>query len=243
MSRRAMIAVAALLVVVGVLSSVGRAVFVEDLITRADPARTWIIQRAGIRDPRAESRAEILRQVDGRYAQNPRVARFHVIGGAAYLLFGLLQFSSRVRRRNIRYHRWAGRALVATGLAMAIAGLYFGIRFPYAGLAEIIPVTTFGALFVFALGRGFVAIRRRDIARHRVWMTRAFAIGAGISVVRLVAPGADFVFTPIGWTPGEIFVLSLWSGWGVSIVAAELWLRRGRPGLVPSLSQPTLVSG
>lgn len=221
-----MIAVAALLVALGVLAGVGRAVFLEDLVTRLDPVRTRILQAAGIQDPHAESRAAIGRQVDSRYVQNPRVGRFHVIGGSVYLLFGLLQFSSRIRRRTIRYHRWAGRALVVTGLAMAIAGVYFGIRFPYAGLAEIIPVTTFGALFVIALASGFVAIRRGEVVRHRLWMTRAFAIGVGISVVRLVAGAADLVLTPLGWMAGEIFVLSLWAGWGLSVVAAELWLRR-----------------
>lgn len=57
----------------------------------------------------------------------------HVILGAGYLVFGLLQFSSALRRRYLAYHRWAGRLLVTIGIVMALAGMYFGLVMPFRG--------------------------------------------------------------------------------------------------------------
>ena len=37
----------------------------------------------------------------------------------------------------------------------------------------------FGSGMVLSIILGYVAIRRRDIIRHRAWMTRAYAIGLG----------------------------------------------------------------
>jgi len=90
---------------------------------------------------------------------------------------------------------------------------------------RLIPAAN-GVLFLFALGRGFVAIRKRDRETHRVWMTRAFGIGLGITTVRLVAGPLDLIMTPMGYTTPTIFVVSLWVGWGLTTLGTEWWLYR-----------------
>ena len=218
--------VAIVFALLGAASGIARAVYVDDLVARVEPIREPIFAALGVTDPFGFGRPELVRTVDRRFGENRAMTYTHVLLGAGYLVLGLFQFSGRIRRRWLAYHRWAGRVLVVTGVVMALAGMYFGVVMPLAGRAEAFVVALFGALFLFALLRGFVAIRRRERETHRVWMTRAFAIGLGITTVRLVAFPLDVIMTPRGYTTATIFVVSLWMGWGLTMLAAEWWLYR-----------------
>ncbi len=60
-------------------------------------------------------------------------------------------------------------------------------------------------------------------------MIRAFAIAIGISTIRVVGGVLDIFLTPAGYGQQELFVLSFWSGWLLTLGAAELWIRYTRP--------------
>ena len=84
-------------------------------------------------------------------------------------------------------------------------------------------------MFVRSFGvRAFVAIRNGQVALHREWMIRAFSVLIGISTIRVVGIAFDLTLTPAGYGPRELFALSLWTGWIISLGAAELWIRRSR---------------
>ncbi len=110
-----------------------------------------------------------------------------------------------------------------------ISGLYFGVVMPFAGITEAVTIVIVSALFLTAVCKAYLAIRRREIARHREWMIRVFAIALGISTVRVVALIVDIWLTPAGFRPPELFVLSICIGWSLTIGAAELWIRQTRP--------------
>jgi hypothetical protein len=226
--RRLAWTVAITFATLGAASGILRAVFVDDLVARVEPVRGPIFAALGVTDPRAADRAALVRVVDGRFAENRAMTYAHVILGTGYLVLGLLQFSGGIRRRFLPYHRWAGRALVGTGIVMALSGMYFGLVMPVGGRAESFVIALVAGLFVFAIVRGFFAIRNRDRETHRVWMTRAFAIGLGITTVRLVAGPLDVIMTPMGYSTATIFVVSLWVGWGFTSIATEFWLWRTR---------------
>jgi uncharacterized membrane protein len=219
----------ALLVIIGVGAVIGRGVFTSDFATRADPVRERVMAAFHREDPFVARRAEELDRFDGRFAANPVLTLLHILAGGIFLILAPLQFSSRVRSRHIQFHRWSGRFLVVVAFVAAIAGLYFGLRMPYGGPGEVTAIAFFGGLFVVAVGRAFVAIRRHQVARHREWMIRAFAIALGISTVRVVGAAFDFALTPAGLRPPDLFALSLWTGWAVTLGAGELWIRYTRP--------------
>jgi hypothetical protein len=81
-----------------------------------------------------------------------------------------------------------------------------------------------------------ILIRRGNIAAHRAWMLRAFALMLGISTVRIVALFLDLALTPLAYPAETIFVASLWIGWVGTLAAAEVWLRQ----TAQSTSQITL---
>lgn len=219
----------ALLVVIGVGAAIARGVFRADLATRADPVRAQVLAALHREDPFLQGRAEELHQFDSRFAADPLMTMLHIVPGGIFLVLAPLQFSSRIRNRHIQFHRWSGRILILAAFVSALAGLYFGLLMPYGGLGEATAITLFGVLLMVFVSLGFVAIRRRQVARHREWMIRAFSIAIGISTVRLVSAVLDIALTPAGLAPQDLFALSLWTGWAITLGAGELWIRYTRP--------------
>lgn len=162
------------------------------------------------------------------YDAHRAVILLHVVPGGLILLLAPLQFSARVRRRYVSYHRWTGRFLLVCVLVSGIAALFFGLFIPFGGLPESVAVAIFGMLFLYAGARAWLAIRRRDVTTHREWMTRMFAVAVGIATTRVISLALGFVPT---LTLREAFVYSLWAGFTLSVLVAEIVIRRARPGV------------
>ena len=216
------------LVIVGVAAAIGRAAYIDDFGARVDPVRERGMTALHRTEPFPYERAAEIAAVDKKYAEHPILILLHVLPGALFLLLAPFQFSKRIRSRHIRYHRWSGRTLLVLAILSVLPALYFGIRTPVGGPAETTVIAIVAGLFVTAVIRGFVAIRRREIARHREWMIRLFAIAIGISTVRVVAGFVDIALTPSGYRIPDLFVVSIVMGWVLTIGAAELWIRYTR---------------
>jgi uncharacterized membrane protein len=217
-------AATALLVLVGVASAAWRTVHPSDLGSRSEPVRRRVLEAFGVVDPLAAGRAAEIERFDSRFAAHPRATILHVVPGALFLLLAPLQFAPPLRRRFARLHRWCGRVLLALGVVTACTGFYFGFLMPFGGAGETAAIALFGALFLTALGLAFAAVRRGDVACHRAWMIRAFAVALGVATVRLVGAVLDVLLAPAGWPPSAFFVLTLWTGWSLTVVAGELWI-------------------
>jgi uncharacterized membrane protein len=216
------------LVLIGVASALGRAVYVADLGHRMEPVRERTMAALGLPDPDRATRAAEMERFDRNFAGHPGVARGHVLPGALFLALAPLQFWGRLRTRHPRVHRWTGRVLLLAALVSTGSALFFGLRTPFGGVAETIPISLAAVLFLFALARATVAIRARDVARHREWMIRAFALAVGIATVRVVGLVLDLTLTPLGVPLMTGFVMALWVGWVVSVATAEAWIRHTR---------------
>lgn len=112
----------------------------------------------------------------------------HVFASSLALLTGPLQFSSRFRQRHRRVHRWLGRVYLGIGVALGgLSGLYmatlaFGgltAKFGFAGLASI---------WLYTGLRAFRAIREGDVAAHRKWVVRNFALTFAAVTLRIYLP-------------------------------------------------------
>jgi uncharacterized membrane protein len=228
MLSRAIWCAAVLLVLLGTAAAIGRGVFVADFTTGADPAREWMLRAFHRSDPFLAQRPAELERFDRRFAEHPRIARVHVVAGAVFLTLALVQFSSRVRSRYIELHRWSGRILLLAAFAIGASAFYFGLLIPFAGVTESAAIALFGGLFLTAVSLAFVAIRKRQVERHREWMIRAFAIAIGISTVRVVGAVLDVTLTPSGVPPDQVFVISIWTGWAMTVAAGEGWIRYTR---------------
>ena len=164
----------------------------------------------------------------------------HVLGGALFGLIGPIQFSRVLMRRFGRLHRDLGRLFVASGALLSLSSLGLFWNFPGAQSAAISGGRlVFGIALGLALILAMKAILGRDVARHRDWMIRAYAIGMGATAVTMV-------FFPIyliaGRPPtGLVADVAFLSAWVACILLAERIVRRIRGRSVArGRSQPAM---
>ncbi|MGY1642888.1 DUF2306 domain-containing protein [Geodermatophilus sp. SYSU D00703] len=163
---------------------------------------------------------------NARFLASPAPLLVHVVGATVFCLLGALQFAPALRRRRPRWHRVAGRVLVPCGLAAALSGVWMALAYerPPADDVLLTPMRlVFGGAMAGCLLLGVAAIRRRDVAAHRAWMARGYAIGLGAGTQVLThLPWTLLVGQPSG-TPRVLLMLA---GWVVNLVVVEWALRR-----------------
>ena len=159
------------------------------------------------------------------FVQNRFLTLLHIIPGSIFLAAALVQFSPHIRKHHIAVHRWIGRTTILIALISGGSGLLLAIPFLFSGIAGTAAVTVFGLFFLIALLNTFAAIRRKEVQKHREWAIRAFSVGIGISVVRIVG-GAMIWFAPV--PTFELLGLSFWIGWLISVGAGEMYINHTR---------------
>lgn len=149
----------------------------------------------------------------------------HVLGGATFGILGPIQFGRVLALRYGLLHCVMGRMFVAAGAIISLSSLSLLWHFPNAYSLPInIGRLLFGIALGVALALAILAIRKRDVSRHRNWMIRAYAIGMGATAVTMVF-FPIYVFTgapPMGLAADIAFLGS----WTACIVFAECLVRR-----------------
>jgi uncharacterized membrane protein len=158
---------------------------------------------------------------DRRYVLNPWIAYLHIVPGTVYLLGAPFQLSSRMRRRHLSWHRRLGRVLIPAGLITAVFAIVVGLVMPFGLLAEASATIVFGSFFLLALGLAYRAVRSGDIRTHRRWMIRAFAVGVGVGMIRIVI-GVGEAF---GIGIADSFGAAFWIAFVLLATLGEVWLR------------------
>lgn len=163
-----------------------------------------------------------------RLASAPVPVVIHIIAVTVYAMLGAFQFAPRFRRRRIGWHRAAGRLLVLCGLAVALTGLWLTLFLERAAIDGTVLTgirVVVGVAMASFIVLGLAAVLRRDIAGHRAWMIRGYAIGMGAGTQ---------AFTQLPWIVfvGPLDELSktvlMAAAWIINIVVAE-WIIRRRP--------------
>jgi uncharacterized membrane protein len=162
--------------------------------------------------------------VNPRIDASPAPLVVHVLAAAIYAVLGAFQFPARLRRRHPGWHRRSGRILVGAGLAVAGSGLWMTLFYSGApGGALLWSVRLLvGSTMAAAIVLGFSAIRRRDIAAHRAWMIRAYALGLGAGTQVFTQGIGEALFGTSDLSTG----ISVASGWLINALVAEWVIRR-----------------
>jgi hypothetical protein len=71
--------------------------------------------------------------LDEIFARHPVLTVIHIVPGLLFMLLGPLQFSSAIRARHLRWHRWSGRIFVACGFVIGISALIMSFGMPAIG--------------------------------------------------------------------------------------------------------------
>ena len=163
---------------------------------------------------------------NARFFASPLPVVLHIVAAAAYIVLGAFQFVPGFRRRMPGWHRWVGRLVVGSGLVTALSALWMTQFYPLPandGALLYAFRLLFGSLMALSIVFGFAAIRRREIARHRAWMMRAYALGLGAGTQVLTLGIGGIVLGP----PGEVARgLLMGAGWAINLALAEWIIRR-----------------
>ena len=147
----------------------------------------------------------------------------HIGAAPVALLLGAVQFLPNQRRKHPQVHVWIGRVYFVAIVLAGIAGLVLSF-----GAAERPAAALgFGLLSVLWIGFTLVAVRhalRRELAAHRRWMTRSFALTFAAVTLRVEIP----LLMLLGFESYALMSPVLaWSCWVPNLLVAEWWLRRG----------------
>jgi uncharacterized membrane protein len=162
---------------------------------------------------------------DPRFAASPVPLVVHIVAAVVYAVLGAFQFSARLRRRHPAWHRRAGRLLVALGLTVALSGLWMTLLYPQKeGTGDLLYLFRLlaGSGMAVSIILGLVAVRRRDIAGHQAWMTRAYALALGAGTQAFTVGFGEALFGS-GVTRTD---LMMGAGWAINLAIAERVIRR-----------------
>lgn len=107
----------------------------------------------------------------------------HVVGAMTALVCGAVQFSSRIRRWNLQFHRVTGRVYVG---AIFVAGP-FALVMAFGTPFFVATVVQAGAWMVTALG-AILAARNGQMIAHKQWVVRSYGVTFGFILLHLLNP-------------------------------------------------------
>jgi uncharacterized membrane protein len=166
--------------------------------------------------------------LDAAFTRHAPVTMLHIFPGLVFVVLGPLQFASTLRSRRPRVHRRIGYIVLTSGLVTGVTALAMTTQTAIGGATERAATVLFGVLFLVALARAFVCIRRRHVELHREWMIRAFSLGLAVATIRPIV-GAFFATQGLTrLTPPEFFGIAFWIGFTIHLIAAEAWINHTR---------------
>lgn len=167
---------------------------------------------------------------NARFVAAPFPVIVHILSVSLFSLFGALQFSSGLPQRLPQWHRVSGRIVVASGIFAALTGLWMTVMYPIppelqGGLLYAVRVFV-GVAMLLSIFLAVAAVKRGDIATHRAWMIRAFALGqgAGMQVVVLL-PWMLLIGKPSMLQRDALMSLA----WLINLLVAEMAIQRWSP--------------
>lgn len=151
----------------------------------------------------------------------------HVFASIVALAFGPLQFSPKLRRKNLNIHRWLGRTYLFVGVLLGgLSGLYMA-QLAFGGVVAKIGFTGSAIAWLFTGFMAYQTIRARDIDAHRRWMVRNFSLTFSAVTLRIYLG----IFMAAGMRFDEFYPVLAWISWVPNIIVAE-WLFNRRSSVV-----------
>lgn len=161
----------------------------------------------------------------------------HVFFAAIALATGPLQFHRGLLARRRALHRNLGKVYVASALVGGgVSGLYMA-AYSFGGWVTHLGFGALAALTLVTTACAYLKIRAREVAAHREWMIRSFALIFAAVTLRLWLP-LLIIAHEGAFAPAYLWVS--WLAWVPNLALAEWHIRRSRR--VQTLSTERLLA-
>jgi uncharacterized membrane protein len=137
---------------------------------------------------------------------------------------GVFQFRGGLRARRPRLHRILGRIYVPAAILTGASGLYMA-AYSNGGMVTHIGFGLLGAGTMITTATAFRRILAGQIAAHREWMIRSYALIFGAVTLRILLPLLIIAYQG-DFDPAYRWVA--WLSWVPNALWAEWYVRRMR---------------
>jgi uncharacterized membrane protein len=142
----------------------------------------------------------------------------HVFSAVFALALGSLQFSAGLRARHPRLHRAMGRLYLGVGVLVGgLSGLYLAAG-AFGGPVARLGFATLALAWLYTGWKAYSSIRAGDVASHRAWMLRNFALTTAAVTLRIYLP-----VSVLAGIPFEVAYPAIaWLCWVPNLLAGSL---------------------
>ncbi|CAN5611719.1 hypothetical protein BH10BAC5_BH10BAC5_01880 [soil metagenome] len=147
----------------------------------------------------------------------------HVYTASFVLLAGFTQFSTKIRRNFPKIHKRSGWLYATVVLLFASpSGFYMGI-FANGGIYSQVAFCTLAVLWFYFTLNAIIKIKQKDIAAHRAFIIRSFALALSAITLRLWKYLIIMLFHA---RPMDAYQIVAWMGWVPNLLLAELIIQK-----------------
>ena len=157
------------------------------------------------------------------FTGHPAAFYVHIAAASTALLIGPWQFLEGLRRKHSAVHRMMGAVYVTACLVGGVAAVPIALG-SSGGPVGAAGFLTLALLWLWTTGRAVMAIASGDIAGHRRWMVRSFALTLAGVTLRLYLPVA--LFGPFGFH--DAYAAIAWLCWAPNLLLAAYLTRKRR---------------
>lgn len=145
----------------------------------------------------------------------------HIMLGGLALLIGWVQFSKKIRKTHLNWHRVIGKVYVVSAVISALCGLYVGF-YATGGVISAVGFISLGVFWLFTTVKAFFAAKNRDISLHKGMMIYSYAACFAAVTLRIWLPILNIIF--------DDFVIAYrivaWLCWVPNVIFAFFWIRK-----------------
>lgn len=154
----------------------------------------------------------------------------HLVTAVAPLLLGPFQFWTWLRLKRAIVHRTLGKIYMVGSLLGGLTAFYLSITIDLQG--SIVPLVLLSTIWLFMTVSAWVAIKNGNIAAHRLFMIRSYALAMVFVFLRLVGDlPQDKLFYFID-SPDLRDTTLEWASWVIPLLTIEIVF-----AWIPSLRQ------
>jgi len=139
----------------------------------------------------------------------------HIILGGVSLLVGWLQFSAKLRSRNVKIHRYIGKIYVVSALFSSFSGSYIAL-FADGGFWASLGFSCLGIIWFCTTLMAYLTIWNHQIVKHQVLMIYSYAACFAAVTLRIWLP----ILILIIGNYNTAYVIVAWLSWIPNLLVA-----------------------